>query len=92
LDEVQAALRKCHEQDWHCGPRYYFIPPADWQYQAISQVEWRAGHVFRTGELNGHNGPVDRGGRVWAWGGNHWDVQLRDGTHRNINQSGEETH
>ena len=75
--------------------RYYYIPPAEWDPMAVGQADWRRprGGAFPRGVLNGRDGWLDKNGYVWHWDlthvYGHWDVQLPDGTRRNISHQGE---
>jgi hypothetical protein len=79
-------------QKWESDHKYYFIPPPSWQAKSIGKADWRR-EVFENHYLNGKKGPADYKGRVWYWAeehGQHWDLQLLDGSHKNINQNGDE--
>ncbi len=76
LDEDLAKVRRL---GWGSNGRYYFIPQADWSYEAVSKESWRKGRAFlyRKCQNSDRNGYVDCEGREWVWDQNerHWDVQ-----------------
>jgi hypothetical protein len=81
-DFIAEELANARALGWVQNGRYYYIPPLDYDIEAISKEQWRKGRAFpweHCTDLRRH-GPVDLNGIVWVWDQKerHWDVQLPD--------------
>jgi len=65
---------------WVQNDCYFYIPPPDHDFNAVTKEEWRRGRAFPWVRHDGLQGPRlrDTNGVVWIWDRNerHWDVQL----------------
>jgi hypothetical protein len=79
-DYMAAELARARALGWVQNDRYYYIPPLDYDIEAVTKDQWRKGRAFpweRCADSQRH-GPVDINGIVWVWDRDerHWDVQL----------------
>lgn len=88
--QLSERLVEARRLGWLVDEKYFYIPPADYQLEEISQKNWRAGYAFPRKRIKGWKGPcpIDYKGQVWCWDMNerHWDVQLNP--HIRINHVG----
>jgi len=93
IDQLYDGLAEVHKRGWQANGKYFFIPPADWQPKAISQVAWREGRAFprKFVQERQQTGYSDFAGRVWVWheGEDHWDVQLGGTDYIRVNHTGD---
>ncbi|HEX3103053.1 MAG TPA: hypothetical protein VHQ22_01295 [Terriglobales bacterium] len=79
-------MGKLREAGWHYRykreDRFYYIPPEQWDLDAVSKADWRNScRTFPRANAGGGKGSglVDHWGRVWIWDWQkktHWDVQF----------------
>lgn len=90
LRDLERELHSMRSESWPKGGKYWFIPPDTWSVE-MDKNRWRRGAFKEEIAQNRRKGPIDYKDQIWCWHPQegHWDVQLRDGSHKKVKPNGD---